>query len=441
MRLTAWLLLAAFSALACGAATRPHYGGTLRVEIRAAPASPDPAAPDAAPLRRLIFDTLVRLDAAATPQPALALSWQHDAAYRKWQFRLRPNVKFHDGSLLTPAAVAASLEAALPGMTVTATADGVAIRADRPLPNLLLDLADNGFVFTRGAAGEWLGSGPFRVAAFEPGRHATLAANTDYWGGRPFLVAIEIQFGRSLRDQSADFELGKADVVEASPPRGRTLWSSADAVLMALVFAADTPRRSVDERLRDALAFSIDRATMHLVILQKHGEVSASLLPQWLSGYAFLFSSAPDVSRARLLAAGLPRTLTLSYDPAMRAARALAERIAVNARDAGLTLQVSPENPQADMRLAELRIRWLDPEQALIALAADLNLHAPELAAPPTSLYEAEHLLLMDKRVIPLFHLPVVYAASDAVRVFSGPPVTRLGDWDFSGVWLTPPAP
>ena len=55
--------------------------------------------------------------------------------------------------------------------------------------------------------------------------------------------------------------------------------------------------------------------------------------------------SAPDLARARELVAALPpaaRTFTLSYDPATRAARSLAERIAVNARDAGLIVQVAP---------------------------------------------------------------------------------------------------
>ena len=41
-----------------------------------------------------------------------------------------------------------------------------------------------------------------------------LAARDDGWQPRPFLDSIEIQFGRSLRDQAVDLELGRADVVE-----------------------------------------------------------------------------------------------------------------------------------------------------------------------------------------------------------------------------------
>ena len=53
--------------------------------------------------------------------------------------------------------------------------------------------------------------------------------------------------------------------------------------------------------------------------------------------------------RARALAATVApqdRTLTLTYDPAITAARSLAERVAINARDAGLIVQVSPRIPR-----------------------------------------------------------------------------------------------
>lgn len=438
MRLSSWLLLAALSAPAvCGAATRPRYGGTLRVEMGAAPAALDPATADAGPLRSLVFETLVRLDDAGAPQPCLALSWQHDAAAKRWQFNLRPGVKLHDGSSLTAAVAAPLLQAALPAATVTAAGDAVSIRANHSLPNLLLDLAHNG----------WLETGTFRPAAFDPGRRAAFAANDDYWGGRPFLDAIDVQLGRALRDQLADLELGMADVVEVAPTDmrrasgdGRALWSSAAISLIALVFAPGP-----DPRVRGALALSIDRAPMYTVLLQKQGDVTAALLPQWISGYAFAFPAAPDLPRARALVNALPpaaRALTLTYDPGLRAARSLAERVAVNARDAGLAVQVSPQNPRADVRLVEVPVAALDPERALAGLAAALGLEfAPNSSPSPAAYYESERKLLDGFRAIPLFHVPVLYGVSSRVRVYAPPPITRLGDWRFDNVWLSGTAP
>ena len=58
MRRTAWRLLAAASLIAvAGAATRPHYGGTLRVQTR------ERTAP-----RDLVFDPLVTFNDSAQPQ-------------------------------------------------------------------------------------------------------------------------------------------------------------------------------------------------------------------------------------------------------------------------------------------------------------------------------------------------------------------------------------
>src|ERR1700746_2870019 len=94
--------------------TRPHYGGTLRVEMRAPVKSLDPRtfstevrAEDAEQkLGGLLYDRLVELDENGVPCAALAVEWKHDADFKRWQFRLRPNVKSQDGALLTPSDVA-----------------------------------------------------------------------------------------------------------------------------------------------------------------------------------------------------------------------------------------------------------------------------------------------------------------------------------------------
>src|SRR5437660_81879 len=53
-----------------------------------------------------IFDTLVTLDEKGQPQPKLALSWAHSDDYKTWTFKLRPGVKFHDGTPFNAQAVA-----------------------------------------------------------------------------------------------------------------------------------------------------------------------------------------------------------------------------------------------------------------------------------------------------------------------------------------------
>jgi peptide/nickel transport system substrate-binding protein len=271
----------------------------------------------------------------------------------------------------------------------------------------------------------------FSITRWEAGARAVFAADDSPPGGRPFLDNVDVRMGRPLHDQSISLELGRADIVELGPaemrrqPAGRKIWTSSPVRVVALVFAA----RVEDPRLREALALAVDRTAIHNVLLQRQGEVSGALLPQWLSGYAFVFPAAQDLPRAKALVGGV-RTLSLNVDdPALRP---IADRIALNARDAGIAITVTQQNANADVRLTEARVASSEPSRALAGLAATLGLPAP--AASPEGLYGSERALLEGFRVVPLFHLPVVYGVSP--RIKGGPGITPLGEWHFENLWI-----
>jgi peptide/nickel transport system substrate-binding protein len=276
--------------------------------------------------------------------------------------------------------------------------------------------------------------GAFNITHWEAGRRAVYSADENAAGGRPYLDSVEIEMARPLREQSIDFKVGRADVIELAanePLAGRRVWSSSPVRVMALAFGP----RVDDARLREALALAVDRAAIHNVLLQRQGEISGALLPQWLSGYAFLFATSADVDKARQLVAGLPaaaRSLTIGFtDPAVRP---IAERIALNARYAGLALTVAAPGSNADVRLVQVRVESSDPWRALAGIATGLGLPEPPRAESPDALYAAERSLLDGFRVIPLFHLPDIMGA--ATRVRGGPGITHLGEWRFENLWL-----
>ena len=71
---------------------------------------------------------------------------------------------------------------------------------------------------------------------------------------------------------------------------------------------------SHDDAQREAVALAVDRAALYNVIFQKQGEMTASLLPNALTGYSFLFPKERDLARAQALrggANGAPLTLTV----------------------------------------------------------------------------------------------------------------------------------
>lgn len=390
MKRSAYPLFAAASLmlLVCpvGAASRPRYGGTLRVEVSASPASLDPAqqtpfgTSTQEQLSALLFDRLLILDSQGTPLPALAASWQHDPDYRRWIFRLRSGVLLHNGAPLRPHLVVMSLAASNPNWRVRLQGDDVVIESSSPIPSMLAELAcTRNSVVVHSEAGGVVGTGPFRVSAWEPGKRLLLAANNDYWGGRPFLDSVDIAFGRAQRDQALDLQLGRVDLIEIAPDQvrraqqeGQRIVASAPAELIALAFS-DKP--SVKETaLREAISFSIDRATIQSTLLQKQGEAAAGLLPQWVTGYSFLFPVNANLERARQLRRELsaPPSLTLAYDWNDPLARAIAERVSINARDAAISIQSYEENlaargANADFRLVRMP---LPSNNAAAALAA-----------------------------------------------------------------------
>lgn len=432
------------------AATRPHYGRTLRVALRAAPASLEPVqslAPVAPELSSLLFDNLVALDSQAHAQPSLALSWHAEIGNRRWQFLLRKGVAFHDGSPLTPDAAASALRAANPSWQVSATDESVLIVSDAPLNTLPEELSlPRNAISRRDSAGKPVGTGPFRVTDFQPGRKLILAANDDYWNARPYLDSIEIELGANSRDQFIALELGKVDAIDLAPEQirratseGRRVVESAPLDLLALVFTRD--RRSAEEgRLRDALSYSLDRPSMRSALLQGEGEVAGGILPGWISGYEFLFPSKLDLPRAQQLKGSAKQSTpwTLAYNVNDPLGRLLADRIALNARDSGIAIQVSSSS-DGDLRLVRLPLVSLDSRLALRGVALAAGAPPPAFSgASLEQLYQAEQVLLDTQRIIPLIHLPRAQGIGPAVRNWRR---SQDGAWRFDDVWLATEKP
>ena len=450
MRLTAFPLLVASSLLwAAGssAAVRPHYGGILHVEMRAAPASLDPADSSQTDwfgvrdLCSLMFETLVSLDEQGKPQPGLASSWQAEPGSQRWQFFLRRGVTFQGGAPVTPDAVAASLRRTNPTWKVFAEGEAVVIERDSAAPDLPaeLSLVRNSIVQRDG--GKISGTGPFAVSAWDLGKRLSLVAREDYWGGRVFIDAIEIELGKSFREQMIAFDLGKAQVVEVAPEQahravaeGRHIDSSAPIELIALVFSRDSQSPD-DGRQRQAFALSLDRESLNTVVLQGGGEPAGGLLPNWMTGYDFLFPSSMNLDLARQIRSEIPHTTSWSvgYDPDDSIARVIAERVVLNARDAGLGMQITSAS-NVDLRIVRVPLISLDAQIALGEAATGLGLSAPKFVSPSVDdLYNAENKLLQSQRVIPLLHLRTSYAVSNGLKNWR---TARDGSWRLPDVWL-----
>jgi ABC-type transport system substrate-binding protein len=406
----AWLALGSVFLNPIEGAIRPRYGGTLTVELSALYSIRQPE------LGFPVAETLVRVNARGSVEPVLAVAWQHDPDFKRWRFSLRPRVTFHDGEALTAASTVPSLVAALKpkygDLTIVAGGLALAVQSGRAMPDLLEDLAvPEAAIIRQNEANPLIGTGPFRVAAWEQGRRLLLHAFEDYWGGRPFLDAVLIEGAA---------ERGRADLfdVPVGParrilPEGLTAWSSEPRTLVAVEAG------NVNPSLLAALALAIDRAPIANVLAQHKADPAYGLLPEWLSGYEFLFQAPPDLTRGRQIASQLHGpSVGLGFPANDPFLRSVAERVALNARDAGLVIQPTTA-PNAQLRLLEVTLESTDAADELRRVMRQAGLGAFDDThdlSTPQGRYEIERSILDRRLMIPLVYLRETFAISPRVH-------------------------
>jgi peptide/nickel transport system substrate-binding protein len=404
------------SACAAYARTRPHYGGTLHVETQA-----DPWQAADSLGHRLVFDSLTRVDSLGTVQPALAVRWKAQNGDHRWQFWLRAGVHFNGGAPLTADSVQQSLERSCkqcPWTSVRVLGDSLIFTTASPDPILPEELARSQYaIASQDASGNPTGTGAFRFVS-DVNYVLSLAAVDDAWQGRPFVDTVEITGRRSVRTQWLDLNAGRADVVDIPAEAVRqaqqehiNIVQSENCDLLALSIA----RNGVfaDDAQREAIALAVDRAALYNVIFQKQGEMTASLLPDALTGYAFLFPVGRDLARAQgLRGGGSSAPLTLTTEDSNAAVQLAAERLALNLREAGFHVQVAPRGLGAertvspDLELKRIHLESGDAQAALEQMLAVFNQSPASESADPAALYRDEANFARTHQAVPLLYLP-----------------------------------
>ena len=174
---------------------------------------------------------------------------------------------------------------------------------------------------------------------------------------------------------------------------------------------------------------------MRSVLLQGIGQSAGSFLPNWMTGYAFTFSSEADLAQARheREQTRTAANWTVGYDANDSVARLMVERVALNAKDAGLTLRPTAATG-ADIRLVRIPLACADPWIALANAAEFLQMTLPNAKGDSVEdLYNSERTMLAEQKVIPLFHLPANYASSPLVK---GWRPADDGSWRLADIWM-----
>jgi 4-phytase/acid phosphatase/peptide/nickel transport system substrate-binding protein len=249
-----------------------------------------------------IFDTLTYLDDKGEAQPKLAQSWTHSDDYKTWTFKLRPGVKFHDGTPFNAEAVKANFDRqkdpankcrcafyiafinnvqAPDELTVVYNLNDPALN----LPALQTIPSSNNVMQSPTA---WktrgddynrnpVGTGPYVLKSWTAGDRMVLEKNPDYWNkGRPYLDRLVLKPLPDAQSRFASLQSGEADIVWDDEYDADSIQKAEkDPKLKvhtyvgsgAQVYAFNTKVAPFDDaRVRQALVMAIDRKKMSQAI-------------------------------------------------------------------------------------------------------------------------------------------------------------------------------
>lgn len=349
---------------------------TLRYALTAEATTLDPALVEdgtTIDLLQGVFEGLVKWDEKNKIVPGMAEKWEVSPDGKTYTFHIRHGVKFHNGREMNADDVKYSFERACSPETKSTTAPvylkdivGVSDRlsnkqgvseisgikvVDPYTVTITIDSAKPywlgnmtyaaGYVVCKeeiaragGTVSEIsaIGTGPFKLAEFKSNYRVVLAANPDYYGGRPKLDYIERPVLIDANLRLNNYEADKLDIVDLSPrdldrinadpklkPDLKPFPRAATWYLGLNQDAAGSPFGKRD--VRQAFAMAIDKNEIIRVALKGQADIANAIVPPGMDNYTPKINPLPfDPAKAKALLAkagypdgkGFP-TLTLSY--------------------------------------------------------------------------------------------------------------------------------
>ncbi|MFZ4893032.1 ABC transporter substrate-binding protein [Plantibacter sp. Mn2098] len=276
---------------------KPRSGGSITIarlgaEVTSLDPVPDTLTSNNAYTLDKVFDTLVVQNGKGEIEPRLASAYTTSADGLTWTFTLRKDLTFSDGSALTSADVAYSIQRHLdkggalplsaPITAVTATdPQTVTITLSQPYSPLLAELSTfSSGIVPKDLKGESeaaffaapVASGPFTVGNWDKaGGKITLKKNADYWQhGKPYVDSVTYIVAGDDNQLAQLVKSGQAQIAEGIAPASVSDLQSAQNVHLLStpswnqdeIFFNTTTGPFADRSARRAVAQAIDRAAL-----------------------------------------------------------------------------------------------------------------------------------------------------------------------------------
>ena len=336
----------------------------LRVGLAAEPTAMDPHYHNLSPNNSLlshIFQSLVGQDERQRMEPELAESWKaiNDTT---WEFKLRKNVRWHDGTPFTADDVIFSFERApnvegspssfgiyARGKTFSKVDDHtVHIKTAAPYPLMPNDVSQVFIVskkhgqnaktpdYNSGKAA--IGTGPYKFVEYTPGNRIVMQRNDQYWGQKPAWQRVIFRGIKSDPSRVAALLAGDVDLIDQVPSTDMERLKKEPKVTIAQVvsnriiylhldhFRDDSPfvlgkdgkpikSPLRDVRVRKAISMAIDRDAIVSRVMEGEAIKAGQLLPEGFFGVSSKLKPVaydPNGAKKLLAEAGVPNGFRLT---------------------------------------------------------------------------------------------------------------------------------
>jgi peptide/nickel transport system substrate-binding protein len=361
--------------LSCSSRPDPD---TLVMIIESSPTNLDPRVGLDAQSERiddLLFDDLLTRDAHLNVQPGLAERWEIPDP-RTYVFHLHQGVRFHDGHPLTSRDVKWTFDSLLQGKIrstkaavyrfvdqVEAPDDyTVVFHMKQPFATLLWNLSDGAMGIVPYGSGDEIsqhpiGSGPFRFVSAEQDKEVIIERNDNYWGEKARLKRVRFTVVPDATTRALELRKGSADIASNALTPDMVLALEREPNLQVLrgpgtvlAYMAFNVRDPIlkDARVRQAIAYAIDRGPMIHYLWRDFARPAASILPPESWAYDSdvpHYDYNPEKARQLLEQAGYPAVNGVRFHLAMKTSteestRLLAAVLQQQLREVGIALDI-----------------------------------------------------------------------------------------------------
>ena len=393
--LVVFILFVMMAPTACRRRSNSAFVIALGDNIRTIDPIGSPASVDAASerVRTLIFNTLVKKDDKFDYVGELASDIKRSDDGLTYTFALRDGVKFHDGRVFSSADVKYTLDLVFSNNFAKSASffEGagdqrqsliksveapdqrtVIVTLTKPWVGLLSNLVPIAIVPKDSFESQKthpVGTGPFKFISYDNTQQVCdLEAFPEYWDGPSKLHQVRVRVISDMNAMQAELQAGRVDIaplptslspdavkrLEEDPNLQVKAFSGSNVVLLTLN-TASAPLDNV--KVRQAIAFAIDRPTMIQSLLRGYGKMAHSIIPEesWAYSPGQTYAYDPAMAKRLLSEAGvrLDKPVVFKLSGSSVSGRQYAGVIQNSLKEVGLPVEI--QTAEQNTFLDELR--------------------------------------------------------------------------------------